>query len=161
MNITAPLVAHTAMLIRRPAMDCYEAFVDPAITSNFWFSEGSARLDAAAEVTWTWGMYGASSKVAVRELVLGRKIVVEWDVDKDASTVEWSFAERPDGFTFVDIRNFGFNGDGEAQIEKLVDTTGGFSLVIAGAKAWLEHGVRLGMVEDRHPNLLVAEWKAK
>ncbi|TGT21720.1 polyketide cyclase, partial [Mesorhizobium sp. M4B.F.Ca.ET.169.01.1.1] len=32
-----------------------------------------------------------------------------------------------------------------------VDSTGGFSLVLAGAKAWLEQGLTLGLVGDRHP----------
>lgn len=159
-RIDKPLVAHTAMLIRRPAIDCYEAFVDPDVTSKFWFSKGSARLDAAREVTWDWEMYGVSSNVLVRKLEPGKSIVVEWDHDTDnASTVEWTFADRSNGATFVDIRNFGFKGDGDSQVQKLVDTTGGFSLVIAGAKAWLEHGLRLNLIPDRHPDKLVPGWK--
>ena len=54
MEVTQPLVACAAMLIRRPPLDCYEAFVDPAITSKFWFTDGSDRLDAGRQVTWTW-----------------------------------------------------------------------------------------------------------
>ena len=157
-----PLVAHTAMLIRRPAHDCYEAFVDPRITSNFWFSDGSARLDSGERVVWTWAMYGASTEVAVKHLVADRKIVVEWNhATLDATTVEWTFAERGNGATFVDIVNYGFSGDGDGQIEKLIDTVGGFSLVLAGAKAWLEHNLRLRMIEDRHPDMLVAGWGGK
>jgi uncharacterized protein YndB with AHSA1/START domain len=162
MELHEPLVAHTAMLIRRSALDCYEAFVDPAITAKFWFTDGSGRLESGKSVTWNWRMYGMSSDVRVRELVPGRKIVVEWDVDTDdASTVEWTFAEIADGSTFVEIRNFGFTGDYEHQVERVVDSMGGFSLVIAGAKAWLEHGVRLNLVEDRHPDMLVRGWKAE
>ena len=37
-----PPVARTTMLIRRPAAAVFEAFVDPSITSRFWFSRGSA-----------------------------------------------------------------------------------------------------------------------
>ncbi len=161
MEIENPLVAHTAMMIRRAAHGCYEAFVDPAVTANFWFSDGSGRLDAGLPVTWTWGMYGASSRVEVKELIPDRKILIEWDAGTaDASTVEWIFTPRGDGATFIDVRNFGFGGEAEKQIEKLVDSTGGFSLVLAGAKAWLEHGLRLNLVEDRHPDMLVQGWKA-
>jgi len=37
--------------------------------------------------------------------------------------------------------------------DKVVDTisTGGFTLVLAGAKAWLEQGLTLGLIGDRHP----------
>ncbi len=160
MEITEPLVAHTAMLIRQPPLECYEAFVDPAVTSNFWFTDGSARLDAADQVTWTWAMYGVSSKVDVKELVPGRRILIHWDAETDReSTVEWLFTERVDGMTFVDIRNFGFVGDGDKQLKQLIDTVGGFSLVLAGAKAWLEYGLRLNMIEDRHPDHLVEGWR--
>ena len=34
MEVTQPLVARAAMLIRRPSLDCYEAFVDPAHYSD-------------------------------------------------------------------------------------------------------------------------------
>ena len=40
---TAP-VARTGMLIRKPAAEVCEAFVDPAVTSRFWFSKGSGPL---------------------------------------------------------------------------------------------------------------------
>lgn len=161
MQIAKPLIAHTAMLIRRPPADCFEAFVDPHITSNFWFTHGSARLDRSREVTWAWAMYGMSSKVAVKEVMPHARIVVEWNHDTDRYiTVEWTFTERPDGSTFIDIRDFGFKGDAENQLEQLVDTVGGFSFVLAGAKAWLEHGIRLGMIEDRHPDRHIAGWNA-
>jgi uncharacterized protein YndB with AHSA1/START domain len=161
MELHDPLVAHTAMLIRRSASDCYEAFVDPTITAKFWFTEGSGRLDSGKSVTWNWRMYGMSSNVRVRELVAGRKILVDWDVGTDdESTVEWTFADRANGSTFVEIRNFGFTGDPEYQVQRVVDSTSGFSLVIAGAKAWLEHGLQLHLVEDRHPDMLVRGWKS-
>ena len=32
-------VAKSEMLIRRPVADVFEAFIDPAITSRFWFTK--------------------------------------------------------------------------------------------------------------------------
>lgn len=161
MKLTKPFEAKTSMLIRRPAKDCYDAFVDPAITSKFWFSDGSDRLDAGKRVTWTWAMYGVSTEVDVKELVPARKIAVVWDVDKDEpTTIEWMFTERPDGSTYVEIKNFGFKGKDDEAVEKLVQTTDGFALVIAGAKAWLEHGLQLNLVPDKYPQMLVKGWKA-
>lgn len=40
------IVARAEMLIRSPVSKVFEAFVNPAITSRFWFSRGSARLEA-------------------------------------------------------------------------------------------------------------------
>jgi uncharacterized protein YndB with AHSA1/START domain len=38
-------MARAEMLIRRPVSEVFEAFVDPAITSRFWFTRGSGRLE--------------------------------------------------------------------------------------------------------------------
>ncbi len=162
MEITQPLVVHAAMMIRRPPHGCYEAFVDPSITTKFWFTESSGRLDAGRPVTWTWSMYGMSTRVAVKELVPDRKILIEWDVGTDdASTVEWTFTEREDGSTFIDVRNFGLTGDAGKQVQRLVDSTEGFSLTLAAAKAWLEHGLNLWLIEDRHPDNRVEGWQSR
>ena len=42
---TDPVVT-AAMLIRRPASEVFEAFVDPDITTKFWFTKSSGRLVA-------------------------------------------------------------------------------------------------------------------
>lgn len=35
---------------------------------------------------------------------------------------------------------------------KALDLMGGFALVLAGLKAWLEHGIALNLVADGHPH---------
>ncbi len=37
-------IAEAAMLIRKPANTVFEAFIDPEITKNFWFTKGSGKL---------------------------------------------------------------------------------------------------------------------
>ena len=150
-------VAEAGMLIRRPVEEVYKAFVDPAITSKFWFSEGSDRLDAGKPVTWTWAMYGISSRVDVRELDVNRKIVVDWDAGSEhGSIVEWTFSNREDGTCFVEIRNYGFHGDADAKVVQAIGSTDGFALVLSGLKAWLEQGTTLGLIGDRWPDSLPA-----
>lgn len=162
MNIDGPLATHVALMIRRPAADCYEAFVDPAITSQFWFTHGSGRLDAGNTVTWTWAMYGVESRVLVKELSPPGKVVVEWDHGTDdATTVTWTFTDRGDGTTMIQIDQTGFSGTPDEQLTKLADTTSGFSFVLVAAKAWLEHGLRLRVVEDVRPDNHVDGWKEK
>ena len=147
--------ARAQMLIRRSAEEVFEAFADPAITSRFWFSNGSARLEAGANVTWTWAMYGFSTPVAVKAIEPGRRILVEWGEPDEATQVEWRFQPRGADSTFVTVRNRGFQGDSEAQIAQALDSTGGFNLVLAAAKAWLEHGIALNVVIDHDPDSLV------
>lgn len=139
------------MLIRRPVAQVFEAFVDPAVTSQFWFTKGSARLQAGKQVQWDWEMYGISVPVTVQALEPGRRIVIEWPGSSGPTTVEWTFLPQQDGTTFVRITERGFRGDGDALARQVADSTQGFSLVLAGLKALLEHGVRLNLVADRFP----------
>jgi uncharacterized protein YndB with AHSA1/START domain len=148
MELKAAPVAIAEMLIRRPAAEVYEAFIDPAITSKFWFTDGSAPLDSGRDIRWEWRMYGFSIPVTVRELIKDERIVLDWS--EPPTTVEWTFTTMEQG-TFVSIRNFGFSGDPDDCVKQAIDSAGGFSFVLAGCKAWLEHGVLLNLVGDRHP----------
>lgn len=157
MSDTAP-VAEAAMLIRRPVAEVFEAFVDPAVTTKFWFSKGSARLEPGARVRWDWEMYGAGSWMNVQAVAPNRRILITWDED-DPTTVEWLFEPRGEGATLVSVTNSGFSGSPAEVIAKALDSTGGFALVLAGAKVWLEHGLEPGFVVARHPDALVEGWR--
>ncbi|MBZ9659052.1 SRPBCC family protein [Mesorhizobium sp. ESP-6-4] len=154
MEFREPPIAETAMLIRRQVAEVFEAIVDPALTTKFWFTHSSGRLDEGKPVEWEWRMYGVSTKVEVSEIVPNEKIVMQWS--DPPTTVVWTFTEMPDEATFLEIRNFGFAGPGDEQVKKAVESTGGFSLVLAGAKAWLEQGLTLGLIGDRHPKSVSA-----
>jgi uncharacterized protein YndB with AHSA1/START domain len=143
-------VAKSEMLIRRPVADVFEAFIDPAITSRFWFTKGSARLEAGKQVQWDWEMYNFSVAVSVKEVEENKRIVVEWEAYMDPSTIEWVFTARPDNTTFVSVTNYGF-GTGDEAVKKALESTEGFTFVLAGLKAWLEHGIELNLVRDRFP----------
>jgi uncharacterized protein YndB with AHSA1/START domain len=143
--------SNTAMLIRRPAADVFEAFVDPAITTTFWFTKGSGRLETGKQVRWDWEMYDISIPVTAKAIEPGRRIAIEWPGYSGPTTVEWTFDDRGDGTTFVRITEAGFTGDGDALVKQVADSTQGFTLVLAGLKALLEHDVRLDLVADRFP----------
>jgi uncharacterized protein YndB with AHSA1/START domain len=154
---TQALVAKVEMRIRKPVAEVFEAFIDPAITSKFWFTKGSGRLEAGKQVTWEWEMYGLSVQVDVRVMEPNRRIRIDWSSGGEApTTVEWIFTARPDNTTVVDVTNSGFTGDPDKVVEAAIDSSGGFSLVLAGLKAWLEHGIQLNLVADRHPDGIAA-----
>ncbi|MBA3447008.1 MAG: SRPBCC domain-containing protein [Pseudaminobacter sp.] len=154
MKIQETPAAVAEMLIRRPAAEVFEAFIDPAITSKFWFTHSSGRLKTGGDVTWEWRMYGFSSPVKVRDIVKDERIEVEWN--DPPSAVVWTFMPMFDGATFVSIRNSGFSGNADQQVDEAIGSTEGFALVLAGAKAWLEHGLTLGLIDDRFPKGLPA-----
>jgi uncharacterized protein YndB with AHSA1/START domain len=148
--LTQVPVAKTGMLIRKPVAEVFEAFVNPEVTTKFWFTKGSGRLETGKQVTWDWEMYGISIPVTAKSVEPGKRIVIEWPGAGGPTTVEWIFTPCDDG-TFVSITNSGFTGDGDELVKQATDSTQGFSLVLAGLKALLEHGVQLNLVPDRFP----------
>jgi len=147
MELQSEPIARAEMLIRRPAAEVFEAFVDPAITRWFWFTRGSARLTEGAVVAWHWDIYGVSAAVAVKAVEQNRRILIAWP-----TPVEWIFTPRSDDTTFVSITASGFVGSGDEKVAKAIDAMGGFSLLLAGCKAFLERGVELNLVADHHPD---------
>lgn len=150
-ELTKAPIAEAGMLIRRPVAEVFEAFVNPDITTQFWFTKSSGRLEAGKQVQWEWEMYGFSITVTTEVIEPNKRIVIEWPAYGSPTTVEWIFTAREDGTTFVNITNSGFTGDGDALVKQAISSTEGFALVIAGAKALLEHNVRLNLVPDRFP----------
>ena len=156
-TLQAP-VAKAQMLIRKPVAQVFEALIDPAITSRFWFSKGSGRLEAGKRVRWDWEINGASADVDVKAVEENRRILIEWDGPDHPTSVEWTFEPGGEDRTFVAVRNWGFHGDPEKVVAQALDATGGFSFLLAGLKAFLEHGVELNLVADHHPSALVEGW---
>lgn len=134
------------MLVRRPVDVVFNAFVDPEVTTKFWFSRASGPLRLGATVTWYWDQYGVSGEVHVRALEAHRRIVIEWP-----TPVEWVFSPRGNQATFVSITAGGFTGSDDEKVAQALESTEGFNLVIAACKAFLEHGIDLGLIADKHP----------
>jgi len=150
MELESPLLAKAQMLIGRPVEEVFEAFVDPDIITKFWFDKSSGRLENDKSVQWRWELFDFSVDVHVQEIVENQRIRIEWGVEKDQfTTVEWTFTPRSEDTTYVSIVASGFNGDVDRAIGEALDSTGGFNLVIAAAKTWLEHGIQLNIVADR------------
>ena len=142
------------MLIRRPVNMVFEAFIDPEITKNFWFTKSTGKLVEGESVTWKWEMYNVSTKVVVKKIVPGEKIVIQWN--DPPTTVEFNFKPISSNTTYVVIRNFGFRQAGDELLGVIKDSTGGFTTVLDGLKAYLEHNIRLNLIADKFPKEMTA-----
>ena len=60
LQLTHIPITRTGMLIRRPVADVFDAFVNPEVTTKFWFTRSTGRLEAGGQVQWEWEMYGRS-----------------------------------------------------------------------------------------------------
>jgi len=145
-------IVETQMLIRKPASQVFGAFIDPAITTSFWFTKSSGKLEVGKTVTWEWEMYGVSANVLVKEIIPDRKISMEWGVP--ATTVDFEFIALTDDTTYVKIKNYGFDQAGDDLMEAIKDNTGGFTTVLDGLKAYLEHNIKLNLIADKYPKAI-------
>jgi uncharacterized protein YndB with AHSA1/START domain len=129
---------NVGLLIRRPPHEVFQAIVDPAVTTKIWYTDSTGPMTAGAELTWTWAMYDASARVRVLEVEPGRRVRFDW-----GSTVEIRLLPWKDDTTWVQVTE---TGAGDP-----LDSTAGFSFLLASLKALLEHGIALGIVADAHP----------
>ena len=96
MTLIKSPVARATMLIRRPVEEVFNAFVDPTVTTRFWFSRSSGQLAPGKTVTWYWDQYGVSGEVTVTALEKNQRIAIEWP-----TPVEWTFT--PKGLSLIHI----------------------------------------------------------
>lgn len=145
--------AQTGMLIRRAPHDVFEALADPSITTRFWYTKSSGRMEEGAELTWEWEMYGLSGKVWVQEVEPDRRIRFSWEGYDPAhpTTVDFLFVPYENDATYVRITETGFSGDGDTQVSRALDSTGGFTFLLSSLKAALEHDITLKVTLDAYP----------
>ncbi|MNY05712.1 hypothetical protein D3C86_1384420 [compost metagenome] len=142
-------IVETQMMIRRPVAKVFRAFTDPAITTKFWFTKSSGPLETGKTITWEWEMYGVSAGVQVLEMVPDQLIATEWG--DPATKVDYIFTALSPDQTYVVIKNYGFDLSDDALLRTVMDSTGGFTTVLDGMKAYLEHGIQLNLIADKFP----------
>lgn len=145
------IAVEAQMMVRRPVAEVFQAFVDPAITTKFWFTKSNGPLREGVEVTWEWEMYQVSTRVLTTRIVPEKLIATEWG--NPTTKVDYEFTALTADTTYVVIRNYGFDLEGEALMQALIDNTGGFTTVLDGLKAYLEHGIELHLVADKFPHV--------
>jgi uncharacterized protein YndB with AHSA1/START domain len=151
MRLSIAPVARTGMLIRKPVEQVFEAIVNPDITSRFWFSKGSGRLETGRKVRWEWEDYDVSIEVEAKAVEPYEHVLIEWPGYTGTTEVEWTFEAIPDGTTFVRVSESGWVDDADKLIRYVADSTQGFTLMLAGLKALLEHDIQLNLTLDRYP----------
>jgi hypothetical protein len=97
-------------------------------------------------------MYGVSTNVFIKDIILNKKISTEWG--DPATIVNYEFTALTDDTTYVVIKNYGYNLTGNDLIQAIKDNTGGFTTVLDGLKAYLEHNIKLNLIADKYPKEL-------
>jgi uncharacterized protein YndB with AHSA1/START domain len=136
------------MLIRKPISEVFKAFIDPEITTNFWFTKSSGKLEQGKVITWFWEMYNVSAEVTVEKIVENKLIKFDWG--DPMPKVEFEFSQINENATFVKIKNYGCKLTGKELIETVIGQAEGFTTVLDGLKAYLEYNIKLNLVGDKY-----------
>lgn len=151
LQLNKPPSVNVGVLIRKSPHAVFEALVDPAITTRFWYTKSTGRMTPGADLKWQWEMYGdVSTNVHVEAVEPDRLIRFTWGM-YDAtshSTVEFRIIPYHDNTAYLRVVETGFSGDGDNQAKRAIDSTGGFTFVISALKAALEHDITLTVTAD-------------
>ena len=143
------VVIETQMLIRKPVAEVFNAFIDPEITRKFWFTSSTGDLMENKNVDWYWEKYEVTTSVFVEQLINNQLIQIMWGEPK--STVDFIFEKISENETFLKIRNYGIPLEGSELIAFVIKQSNDFTTLLDGAKAYLEYGAQLNLVNDRLP----------
>jgi uncharacterized protein YndB with AHSA1/START domain len=149
MNATNTPTATAQMMIRKPVSEVFKALTDPEITTQFWFTKSSGRVEKGKTLTWHWEMYGASGEVRVLDLIPNEQISIEWG--NPSTRVDFIFTPLAEDKTYVVIKNYGFKLEGKELIAAMLDSNSGFTTLLDNMKACLEHNLKLNLVADKYP----------
>ncbi len=130
----------TQMKIQKPAHEIFEAFVDPEMIGNFWFSSSSERWEEGKTVTLRYEEYDAQGEIHIVEIQDQKKIVFEWAGNHKVTI---SFIQEENGSTIVGVKEEGFDENDENVINELVDNKEGWVYMLTCLKGYMEYGVNL------------------
>ncbi|MCL2130263.1 MAG: SRPBCC domain-containing protein [Treponema sp.] len=137
------------LLVWKPVNEVFRAFIDPDITGNFWFSKSTGMLEEGKTVTWEWKANNASALIKVEEIIENKLIKFDWG--DPIPKVEITFATYGDNATLVVMENFNETHTVGEIIDEIIESTANLTSVLDGLKAYLEHNIKLNLIEDKFP----------
>jgi len=138
------------MMIRKPVHEVFEAFVDPAKISQFWWSSSSGRWEQGKTITLRYEEYNAEVEVAITEVQVDKRIVFKWVAPGQEQIVTITLDPLDTATSTIEVTQHGWREDEEALVQKLLDNKEGWVYVLTCLKGYLEFGVnglRAGLVK--------------
>ncbi|WP_438315505.1 SRPBCC family protein [Sporosarcina sp. FA9] len=127
----------TKFKILKPAHEVFEAIVDPAKMSNYWFSSGTGRVEQGKTITWKYDEYNAEGIIHVLEVEENKKIVFSWG----ETVVAITFKELDATSTIIEVNETGLKEDDPEIINKMMGQKEGWVYMLTCLKGYLENGI--------------------
>lgn len=131
---------NTKLKIAKPVNEVFEAFVDPKLMANYWFSSGSGRLEQGKTITWRYEEYNAEVELTVLEIQENKEIVFKWGPPGEEHMVTISLNEMDSTTTVIEVNEKGWNEADEDLINNLLGNKEGWVYMLTCLKGYLENG---------------------
>jgi uncharacterized protein YndB with AHSA1/START domain len=138
------------MLIKKPVSEVFLAFIDPEITTKFWFTKSTGKLEKNKIITWYWETLNYSTDVMVEEIIEDRLIKFDWGGSMPKAEIEFTALDKDK--TFVKIKSYGCTYSGKDLIYTIMGRVDNFVTVLDGLKVYLEYNIKLDLVKDKFPD---------
>ncbi len=137
-------VATVSQLVNCETVEAFDAFAEPDQITQFWLSSTSGRLTEGAKVTWRFMVPGVTDTVTIDVCKRPSLIQLTWS---DGSKTRLEFAEFAQGRTKISVS--AEVPETTDHMDKVVNTTEGFSIVLCDLKTFLESGRSANLVRAK------------
>ena len=136
------LEINVSLQIQKPITEVFEAIVNPEKMSNYFISEGSARMEQGKEVMWKFPEFEGKFPIKVFKIEKDKYISYFWGANGEETVVEMTLIPKENDSTLVTIVEKSRDNNEEG-IKWLMGNSFGWSNFLACLKAYLEYGINL------------------
>jgi len=136
------LEANASIKVLKPAIEVFEAIVNPAQMTNYFISKSSGRMEEGATVQWGFPEFEGEFPVRIGKIVKDELISFYWDHEGTEHLVEITLIPYNGNETVIKVIERG-EANTEAGIKWAKGNTEGWANFLACLKAWMEYGVHL------------------
>lgn len=131
-----------AIQIQKPVHDVFEAIVEPSKMSNYFISEGSARIEEGKNIEWKFPEFDERFSIRGGKIEKDKCISFYWGSDDGKELLVEMTMTAKGRDTLVSVTEKSRELD-DAGIRWLAQNTEGWANFLACLKAYLEYGINL------------------
>ena len=125
---------HTKFKIMKPAHEVFNAFIEPELMANFWFSSASEKMEEGKMITWRYEEYNAEVELTVVEILENQKIVFKWGPAEEEHMVTITLTKLDEASTIIEVNETGWNENDPELINNLLGNKEGWVYMLTCLK---------------------------
>jgi len=134
--------AKVQMGILKPAVEIFEAIVNPEIMNKYFISSGTGRIESGKTLTWTWTDYEGEHEIKVGKIERDKTVSFEWNGSGVNCVVVITLEPKGKDKTLVKITEADWPADYKGA-NQCMGQVEGWTHFLLCLKAYLEYGIDL------------------